>query len=357
MLYKSDWEEAQRRLEAWWECEVIERAAIAVEAPRAEPIPGRAHPGPAGRERLWTDIDYRLDLAEAAFARTYYGGEAFPCLDTGLGPGTLGVLLGAKPRWMPETIWYEPVIHDLSARPTLRYHPEGRWWTFCRRLVEEAMRRGEGRFPVPLPDLIENLDTLAALRGTEKTLIDLIDNPSAVHQLQEQIVPLYFRYYDQLYEMVEGPRRGCGFISFNVWAHGRMAKIQCDIGALISPRQFEQFALPYFVQQCQGLEYVLWHLDGKETMAHLDMILALPNLKAVQWVPGARGPSGGSREWYELYRKILSAGKALTMFAQPQEVEPLVREFGPNGLLILTRVETEQEAEDLLRQARRWRKH
>jgi len=356
MLYKPDWEEAQRRLEAWWGCEVIERAAIAVEAPRAKPIPGCACPGPAEPERFWTDIDYRLDLAEATFARTHYGGEAFPHLDTGLGPGTLGLLLGAEPRWMPETIWYEPVIHDLSPRPSLRYDPGGRWWTFCRRLLGEAMRRGEGRFPVPLPDLIENLDTIAALRGTQELLIDLIEDPSGVHHLQEQVVPLFFRYYDELYEMADGPRRGCGFISFNVWAHGRMAKVQCDIGALISPRQFEQLALPYFIRQCEGLEYVLWHLDGKETVAHLDMILELPNLKAVQWVANADGPPGGSPAWYPLYRKILSAGKAVTMFAHPGDVEPLIREFGPNGLLILTRVETEQEAADLLRQARRWRK-
>jgi len=257
---------------------------------------------------------------------------------------------------MPDSVWYDPIINDLSERATPNCNSEDRWWKLCQQLIAEGMLRGHDRYLVVLPDLIENLDTLASLRGTDHLLMDLIERPAAVHDLQQQVVRLYFRYFDRLFEMVEGPARGSGFHIHGAWAPGRMAKVQCDIGVMISPQHFEELALPYFVTQCQQLDYVVWHLDGTGNLMHLDRILELPNLSAVQWIPGAGQPQPGSPRWYPLYRRVREAGKSLELSVEIWEVEPLVRELGPEGLLLLTTSETEEEANELLRQARTWTK-
>ncbi len=207
-----------------------------------------------------------------------------------------------------------------------------------------------------LPDLIENLDTLAALLGTDRLLVSLLDDPEVVHGVQQQLVPLYFRYYDRLFDLVEGPVRGSGFHLHAAWAPGRMAKVQCDVGVMLSPRHFEEFALPYFVEQCRELDYVLWHLDGRANLVHLDRILEIPNVCGIQWVPGAGEPAEGSPEWYPLYRRVRAAGKSLELSVAIDEIEGLVKELGPEGLLVHTAADSEQQGKDLLRAARSWGK-
>ncbi len=354
MYYKPDWAEARKRIEAWWNGEVIDRVAIAVCAPRAEPLPGHPYPGPAEPAQVWTDVSYRLDAVEAYCAHTHFGGEAYPRLNPSMGPGTLALFLGAIPTWMDDTVWFDPVFGELSESTRLAYDPGNQWWGLCQQLVAAGMQHGRDRYLVVLPDLIENLDTLASLRGTDALLVDALERPEAIHHVQRQLVPIYFEYYDRLFDTTRGQVLGSGFHLHGAWAPGRTAKLQCDIGVMLSPRHFEQLALPYFVQQCNELDYVLWHLDGRENVRHLARILELPNLRAIQWVPGAGDLPDSSPEWYPLYRRILGAGKSLELSVGIEEVKPLVRELGPNGLLLHTTAPTEEEARDLLRQALSW---
>ncbi|OFW63622.1 MAG: hypothetical protein A2Y74_03805 [Actinobacteria bacterium RBG_13_63_9] len=174
MHYKPDWTEARKRIEAWWSGEVIDRVAIAVTASRSQPAPERPWPPPADPERLWTDVEYRLDLTEAYCARTYFGGEAYPRLNPSMGPGTLALFLGAFPTWMDDTVWFDPVFRELSESTTLAFDARNQWWGVCQQLVAAGMEQGRDRYLVVLPDLIENLDTLASLRGTDALLVDAV---------------------------------------------------------------------------------------------------------------------------------------------------------------------------------------
>jgi hypothetical protein len=354
MYYKADWSEARQRIEAWWRGEVVDRVAISVYAPRAEPIPGHPYPSPVSPEQAWTDVSYRLEAVEAYCSQTYFGGEAYPRLNPSMGPGTLALFLGATPTWMDDTVWFGPVLLEVSETTAPKYDPDSQCWKVCRQLVAAGMECGKGRYLVVLPDLIENLDTLASLRGTDALLVDTMDRPEAVHHVQRQLVSAYFEYYDRLFDATDGQTLGSGFHLHAPWAPGRMAKVQCDIGVMISPRQFEELAFPYYVQQCERLDYVIWHLDGRANLRHLDCILELPNIHAIQWVPGAGDLPEASREWFPLYRRIRSAGKSLELSVEIGEVEPMVRELGPEGLLLRTAAETEQEAKQLLREARSW---
>ena len=84
------------------------------------------------------------------------------------------------------------------------------------------------------------------------------------------------------------------FCYFSLWAPGRMAKLQSDISGMISPRHFRRFVLPFIREQCQRLDYSMYHLDGVDAMRHLDMLLEIEELNAIQWTP-RRGPAAGRR--------------------------------------------------------------
>jgi hypothetical protein len=213
-----------------------------------------------------------------------------------------------------------------------------------------------GKYPVAMPDLIEGLDTLAAMRGTEQLLFDLIERPAWVHKRLDEITEAYAEVFDRLYEMIRFDG-GAAFCIFMIWGLGKTAKVQCDVSCMISPAMFGEFVTLYLERQCRRLDNTLYHLDGTTALQHLDALLAMDFIKAIQWTPQAGQPRPGSSEWYELYRRIKSAGKAVqATLVEPDEVEPLIQAVGPEGLFIMSRASSQQQGERLLEATEQYRR-
>jgi hypothetical protein len=53
-------------------------------------------------------------------------------------------------------------------------------------------------------------------------------------------------------------------------------------------------------------------------------------------------------EWIPLLKRIKDAGKLVVGICEPDEVLPLVKELGPDGLLLSTSCGNEREARGLL---------
>jgi hypothetical protein len=88
------------------------------------------------------------------------------------------------------------------------------------------------------------------------------------------------------------------------------------------------------------------------------MILSIPELKAIQWVP--KPGRGDVREWMPLFKKIQSAGKGLYFAVAPwygtsyRDLEYVLQELSPKGLFIDTICDTEAEANCLMNRLGRW---
>lgn len=361
MKWKPDWQEAKANLVKWWDRKGLALCLFAPRGTPVEPIPKPAEPSDI--EIRWTDPKSRCDRAEHAMAHTRFCAEAFPYFDTQIGPGSLGTFLGAHPRFAPETVWYEPCIHDPDTYGPIRFQATGnRWLDAHLALIDEGLRRSRGRYLVGVPDLIENLDTLAAMRDTQELLCDLIERPAWVHGSLAEINDAYFAAFDLIHAKVRDEEGGSTFSAFRVWGPGRTAKVQCDASCMISPRMFDEFVVPYLSAQCDWLDYSLYHLDGEDALQHLDSLLAIESLDAIEWTPvGASGqvkgkPTGGSPRWYDLYRRIKRGGKSVqAVGVKPEEVVPLIDAVGPEGLFVTVSAPDEAAAEKLLDEARKYR--
>ncbi|MGD8237205.1 MAG: hypothetical protein PVH68_01520 [Armatimonadota bacterium] len=357
LLYKPDWPEAKKRLTAWWDCELYGgRPAIQIQAPRDEPLPhGPRPPDPDSPEQRWLDVEWRLARAEHTFAHTAYLGEAFPHFGTDIGPGSLALHLGSPATLQTNTVWYEPCLESLADTEVIRRDPEEPFWQVTMELVGEGIRRGEGKYLTSVPDLIENLDILASLRGNEELLVDLSDAPEHVHRLLPQIQRHWFDVFDIVYDRIRDEDEGCCFIAFQIWGPGKTAKLQSDVSYMLSPEMFREFAMPGFREQTKWLDYSLYHWDGPGAIPHLDALLELPDLNAIQWVPGAGNPPVHDSEWFPLYRRIREAGKGLLFTgARADTLEMLYKEFGPEGAMAACSVESEAEGQRLLEQSATW---
>jgi hypothetical protein len=307
------------------------------------------------------DPAYQVGNALYRLSRAGLLGDSFPMFLPLCGPGSLGTFIGAEPQFSFETVWYEPCIHDPQKHGPIRFDPHNnKWWDAHIAQIDYAAKYAPGRFIVGMPDLIENMDTLAALRGSEQVLIDLIERPAWVHKSLEEINQAFFAAFDALNERISVDG-GNGFC-FGIWGPGRTAKVQCDLCCMLSPAMFREFVKPYLSAQCEWLDFSMYHLDGETALQHLDDLLSIEALDAIEWTPmgasvhDATRPRGGSPHWYDLYKRIRKAGKSVQAIGvEEHEVIPLIDAIGPEGLYMSVSVSTPDAAEKLAEKIQNYR--
>ncbi len=162
----------------------------------------------------------------------------------------------AEPEFAETTVWYEPCIGDPEACGAIRFEAGGnRWLDVHLALIDEALRRCDGRYLVGVPDL----------------------------------------------------------------------------------------------------------LDGEDAIQHLDALLEIDSLGAIEWTPrmlytGDAEEAGGSKKWWGLYRRIRDGGKSVQAIGvRPAQVAPLLDALGPEGMYLSVGAPDEAAAEKLLKDAEPFR--
>ncbi len=354
LRYREDMDDVRERLTTWWNGGDIGRPVLHITAPRAEPIE-RIEPLPEPEEWMGRystkSFEYRVNLFQRQCVNTHYLAEAVPFVAPDLAPNCLALYLGCQGVEMPNTTWCEPCIDDPDAA-RFDYDRGNFYWDFTLRLGREQVEWGQGRFLVQFPDLIEGLDTLAAMRGTDRLLVDLIERPEWVQACLRQITDRYFHYYDILYDLF---RDDVGGSHFWAWAPGRMVKLQCDFSAMISPEMFGEFMAPVLAEMTERVSYSMYHWDGPGAIPHHDHLLSVPNLTMLQWTPGSGIEPLTDRRWWPLYHKTVEAGKKVILVGGVtlDTLAALKKEFGEKlkQFILGMRAETPAQAEEFIHAA------
>jgi len=360
MKWKPDWPQARENHVRWWNREGL---VLWLTAPRETPIEPIAKPTrPDDLVQRWVDPVYRCNADEYRLARTAHLADAFPFLSTQIGPGSLGTFIGSEPEFAETTVWYRPCIDNPDTYGSVRFDPAGnKWFDAHLALIDEALRRADGRYFVGVPDLIENLDTLAALRDTEKLMVDLIERPGWVLERLDEINEAFFASFDILYDRVREADDGGNVFIFSIWGPGKTVKVQCDLACMLSPEMFRRFVVPALTAQCEWLDYSMFHLDGEDATQHLDALLEINALDAVEWTPrmlytGDDEEASGSPKWYDLYRRIKAGGKSVqAIVVRPHQVVPLLDAVGPEGMYLTVGAPDLPTAEKLLKDVEQFR--
>ncbi len=349
MQYRPDFEAVQERMTAWWACEVTDRVCLQVTAPKCTP---REIAAPAEIIDRWLNMEYVLEVAEERMRCTYYAGEAIPTLMPNLGPDAFAGYLGSELVFSETTTWAKPVIADWENPPSLELDFAAAWWQEMESMCRKALEYARGKFFVTLPDGHGGADGLAALRRPQQLCMDMIDYPEEVLRAVATLDAQNLRYYERLYPIFHAYQNGaCGFVP--AWGPGKTATTQCDFLALIGPHMSEKLVMPGLRMETEYLDNAVFHLDGPDALVHLDLLLEIPGINAIQWVPGAGNPT--AVHWLEHLKKVQAKGKGLFLYADgPAEVETLIRELRPEGLLISTGAATPEDADELVCKAGQW---
>jgi 5-methyltetrahydrofolate--homocysteine methyltransferase len=339
-FHEEDWARIERDWTAWWEGE-LDRPLVMIHGyqPRAGEDPRDASLGEyvTGEVRFTsefpseTPIDDVLDFYEVHLERKRYYGDAWPRWWPNFGPGIVAGFLGSRVTPVPGTVWFEPseetALEDLHPS----YDPENVWWQRIRSLTRSAVERWGSRVSIAHTDLGGNLDILASLRTTEQLLFDVSDAPDEVERIVRGITRLWLRYYDELDALIQEVGRGTTPWA-PVWSPGRCYMLQSDFSYMISPQMFERFVLPDIASCCDALDHGFYHLDGKGQIRHLDMLLSLPRLRGIQWIPGDGQPP--PEEWLPLLERIRDGGKLCQLYVTARGARKIVDALGGRGFAL-----------------------
>ena len=345
--WKPNLEETKRRYVDWWNHKGIVlnmwehfQEGVKPHADVPKPAP------PKDLNQKWFDPQWRADYLDWYVAHSSLMADMLPVANTQLGPGSLAAILGGVFEGGEDTIWIHP---DPNYSDDIVFDPEHPNWLLHKELLKACKAKAQGHYYVGMPDLMEGLDVLAAIKGTDKVLLDTVMQPEVLEHQMQQINDIYFHVFDELYDIIrEGDEMA--FCYFSSWAPGKMSKLQSDISTMISVDDYRRFVQPFIHEQCQKIDYTLYHLDGVGAMHHLDALLEIEELNAIQWTPGVGEPQGGSPKWYDLYKKILAGGKSImACWVTLDELKPLLDNIGGEGVHIEMDFHNEREVEQALR--------
>ncbi|MBI2299300.1 MAG: hypothetical protein HYU66_10230 [Armatimonadetes bacterium] len=340
MAYKHNWDEARERLLAFWNMAIIDRPCIAVTAPNQSPRPLAP---PADDRVKWTDPEYVAQSYDVWHEATWFGGEAVPATSLMVGY-CFGY--GARLHFAEQTVWQEPIIESWDAAPPLVLDEEDWAWRQIQAVVARCAEVSAGKWLTGWPNIHQPNDHLALLRGTEALLLDMVDDPATVKRALRQLLDNWYAMHQRLTAVLSPTQEGSvtWLPVWCPWPH--CVTLQSDVSCTLSPAMFEEFIAPELEELAAWLDGAIYHLDGPGALQHLDRLLAIEGIHAIQWTPGT-GNAGGLA-WIPLYQRIQAAGKGVVASLAYDEVEPALRELRPEGLFILTSAPSVDAAEELL---------
>ncbi|MEK6796882.1 MAG: hypothetical protein AABZ39_19065 [Spirochaetota bacterium] len=334
-LWKTNWPETKKRYIDWW----AQKGPIVSCYGPANTCPPRDGITPApdavSVDEKFTDPSWAAQHRRYTLSQRCFIGDGLPSM---VGDNYMHLLshsLGATPLFEENTTWTTPCIDDPDTHPPLRFSPENRWWRNYEAVARREVEISGGNYYAGLPLFMNDIDALFDLRG-EPLMMDFIDRPSWVKEKLCEIDIAYRDAYQRAYDIVKLPDESSICQVLEVWGPGKTALLQSDLSAMISQDMFDEFVVPELSALADWLDHTLYHLDGVDALRHLDTLLTIEGIDAIQWMAGAGQPGNGDKKWYPLYKRILAAGKSVQVrWVKTEELEPLFDAIGTRGVYVM----------------------
>lgn len=339
MLYTDHWNEIKERMSAFWGREATDRCCAGIIVPK----PGYTDPDP-DVVNYYFDVEKGDAIHRKRFAGHEYLWEAIPSVFPYFGTSGIAEYAGSEAVYTPRTTWFEPCLDEPDASRISYCKPEA----FQRQkdAIAKLIELSGGDYPVSVTDNCGIADALSTMRGGENLMMDMVTDPDFVMEGIQKLMPIYKQTQNELFDLVQENNEGSILSWMHLWAPSRCAQMQCDLSVMISNEMFREFIMPELEEMTEFLDYPIYHLDGQEQIRHLDSLLSLKKLRAIQWVPVVSQPP--TSDFIPQLQKIQKAGKSLMLFPQANEVEKLLDNLSCRGLhMMIGGISTMEEAAEM----------
>ena len=352
---KPDYDQVSLRNEAFWNGALHDRAMVSLRLPKLRPVKPVPHKTWPDLKARWLDLEFRVDEIDAQMSNTDFLADSLPVAWPNLGPEIFSAWHGCPYTFGESTAWTEPVIKDWETdvpKAVMNWkHP---LFLAMEEFTRLLLERGRGRWITGMTDLHPGGDHVAALRNPENLAMDLYEFPDQVKAQVAATSATYRQVYDHFYNTLRAENQPISHWLETVH-EGRTYIPSNDFSGMISTEMFEEFFLDDLKEEINFYERSIYHLDGPGALRHLDLLLAIPNLHAIQWVPGANHEEFAASA--SVYQRIQKAGKGLTVFCDVSELDQVFQSLKPDGVWLkyLTGVTDHEMAQAVLKRVVAWK--
>ena len=346
------YEAAQRRIDTFWNFEETDRPLLLLtyRKPGYEAFPSKSY---ATLEERWMDFDYQVAKIAHNMENTVFFADTMPVVMPNLGPEIISAMAGCPYHFGEDTTWTDPCIWDWENDKDKGIIDQNSYYfkkmdEFTRLMIQRA----KGSFIVGLSDFHPGGDHVAALRDPQVLATDLYDYPNEVNAKLVSSYEEYFPVFDHFVSLIKDAK-----MPIASWlpltTETSMYISSNDFSYMISKEMFDGFFLDGLIEECRHYQKSIHHLDGIGCLRHLDSILSVPNINAIQWVPG----SGKEQvtPWIDVFKKIIGAGKSVIAYpGSKKEVQLLMDHLPAQGLCLQMSASNREEAEDILNFVEQW---
>jgi hypothetical protein len=352
--FKPDYERSKQRIDAFWEWELIDRPVVqfGLAKPPEErvSVPPSHHATCAER---WLDAEYQAELKLATLFNHEFLGDTMPVAYPNLGPEVFAALYGCPIHFGDYgTSWSEPILNDWSQVDEIGLDWDSPYLHKLLEMTDVLLELGKGRYITGMTDWHPGGDCVAALREPQELAIDMLTHVDEVKELLARLEVDYFRVYDLFYAKLRAAGQ-----PISTWlsliSEQKFYVPSNDFSIMISKEMFDDVFLPGIIRECQFLDRSIYHLDGPGALRHLDSILDIPELDALQWVCGAGNE--GYHKWVHVYQQAQAAGKGIQVICQMDELDQVMETLDPLGLFLqVGGVPSREAAEWMLGTLEKW---
>ncbi len=348
-----DWEQRIARHDAFWDCAIIDRPVAVMTLRRKNPD----YPPPPAKQYSqlrdrWLDAEHVAQRALHDTMNTLYLGDALPTAWPNLGPEVFSAYFGTEMEYGEGTSWSIPSISDWDNTDHVKFFEDNFYWKKTKEMTDALLEVGKGKFYTGYTDLHPGGDCLAAFRDPLNLNIDMIDNLDHVKSMREKVDDVFIQVFNYYVDYLQGHGQ-----AITTWAGPvstrRWHVPSNDFSCMISKEMFDDTFLPGVARECRNAEASMYHLDGPNALKHLDSLLEIPELNAIQWICGAG--NGRATDWFHIYQKCQAAGKGIQLSAEADEIDAIIENLKPEGVWLWVSVKSEEQADEALKKLCRWR--
>lgn len=336
-------EKIKKKYEEYWNMENHNRPLVSIKGTDAFEMPQYGH---KNLQERWFDTEYVIDKVNLTLDHTYFGCEAYPIFSPDLGPDQFAAFYGADLVFGETTSWAKNPWTDAEVEeiPEFSLNRDGIYYKKLKELMKALLENGRGRYFTGIPDLHPGPDCLVAMRGPEQLCFDTIENPEFIIDRTIKLFDGFRLVYEDFYNLAKDFQTGSSNW-MEIWHPGKWYVTSCDFSCMISQNMYEELVIPELMMEIEYLDASVYHLDGPDALKHLDRILQIKKLKGVQWVYGAGAPSAS--HWLHIIKKIQDAGKLVHIDVEPGELEYMLQNIKPEGVLLRVNAASKKEAKEL----------
>jgi len=344
-------ERAMQRVEAWYHGQIIDRAPVRFSAHNAFVEEASAAYPSANLQERWFNAEFQVETYLNSIRGRTFLAETFPVYWPNLGPEVYAAFYGAQLEYGDVTAWSKPLINNWDDVGQLRLNLDNPYFKKLEELTRVAIDKCRGRALVGYTDLHPGVDCAAAWRDPQRLCLDLYDHPAQAQRLIELAIADFetiYNHFDRLLKAAGQPS-----VSWmGIPSAGRMHIPSCDFSALISTGFFEQFCLPVLQREVKTMTHNIFHVDGKNVARHLEAILSVPEVHAIQWVQGM-GRDYPILQWLPLIKQI-QAKRPVIVDLQPHELEPFLEQMQPEGIFLWLATHSEEQELAIIKRLEKW---